>query len=125
MDDFEGDPARQRRFEGAQRLSGAVDIFCNLPSPNRTRIDFGGGDLVGGVDQRVVAMVGAGASKGNRTVSSSLTIWVSCSTPQKSQHPGTVKCACSFVHVVTELCMLVTDNTIRNSYVENIHQLID
>jgi hypothetical protein len=63
-DDFEGDPARQRRFEGAQRLSGAVDIFCNLPSPNRTRIDFGGGDLVGGVDQRVLAMVGAGASKG-------------------------------------------------------------
>jgi hypothetical protein len=35
------------------------DIFCNLPSPNRTRIDFGGGNLVGGVDQRVVAMVGA------------------------------------------------------------------
>jgi hypothetical protein len=35
------------------------DIFFNLPSPNRTRIDFGEGDLVGGVYQRVVAMVGA------------------------------------------------------------------
>ena len=30
------------------RLSGAVDIFCNLPSPKWTRIDFGGGDLVWG-----------------------------------------------------------------------------
>ena len=45
------------------RSSGAVDIFCNLPSPNRTRIDFGGGDLVGGGDQRVVAMVGAGVKE--------------------------------------------------------------
>ena len=41
------------------RSSGAVDRFCHLTGPNRTRIDFGGGDLVGGVDQRVVAMVGA------------------------------------------------------------------
>jgi len=30
------------------RLAGAVDIFCNLPSPKWTRIDFGGGDLVWG-----------------------------------------------------------------------------
>ena len=42
------------------RSSGTVDIFCHLPSPKRTRIDFGGGDLVWGVDQRVVAMVEVG-----------------------------------------------------------------
>jgi hypothetical protein len=30
------------------RSSGTVDIFCHLPSPKRTRIDFGRGDLVWG-----------------------------------------------------------------------------
>ena len=34
------------------RLSGAVDIFCNLPSPKWTRIDFGGGDSVWGWQKR-------------------------------------------------------------------------
>ncbi len=30
------------------RSSGTVDILCHLPSPKRTRIDFGRGDLVWG-----------------------------------------------------------------------------
>jgi len=34
------------------RLSGAADILCSLPSPNRTRIDFGGGNLVWGWQKR-------------------------------------------------------------------------
>ena len=42
------------------RSAGAVDRFCHLTGSNRTRIDFGGGDLVWGVDQRVVAMVEVG-----------------------------------------------------------------
>ena len=41
------------------RSSGAVDRFCHLTGPIQTRIDVGRGNLVGGVDQRVVAMVGA------------------------------------------------------------------
>jgi len=32
-----------RRFP--VRLSGVVDIFFDLPSPKRTKIDFGGGNL--------------------------------------------------------------------------------
>jgi hypothetical protein len=40
-----------------------------------------------------------------RPISSSSQKNVSCSTPQKSQHPGSVKCACQNVHVVTEMCM--------------------
>jgi hypothetical protein len=40
-----------------------------------------------------------------RPISSSSQKNVSCSTPQKSQHPGFVKCACQNVHVVTKMCM--------------------
>jgi hypothetical protein len=47
------------------RSSGAVDRLCHLTGPKRTRIDFGGGDLVGGVDQRVVAMVGVRVKETN------------------------------------------------------------
>jgi hypothetical protein len=55
---------------------------------------------------------GGGTSKGNRNLFRFRSqFWVSCSTPQKSQHPGTVKCACQNVHasdcnvhVVTDFC---------------------
>ena len=52
----------RRRDDGDSQVIDAfvraVDRCCHLTGPNRTRIDFGGGHLVGGVDQRVVAMVG-------------------------------------------------------------------
>ena len=70
------------------RSSGAVDIFCNLPSPKRTRIDFGGGDLVGGVDQRVVAMVGAWVKETETCFAFAHNFGSSVDTSQESQHPA-------------------------------------